>query len=110
MTCSCRGSAGRRDLGPGRRAAVVKLSHYLGGLMVVPLIGRWLAAVAGGLLVLVVWGSVIGTLIVPRPVGSRLTRWVDRLVNGAFGLVTAAIADYRRRDQVLVGQAAAILP
>jgi hypothetical protein len=40
--------------------------------MVVPLIGRWLAAVAGGLLVLVVWGSVIGTLLVPRPVGSRL--------------------------------------
>jgi hypothetical protein len=77
--------------------------------MVVPLIGRWLAAVAGGLLVLVVWGSVIGTLLVPRPVGSRLTRWVDRLVNGSFGLVTAGIADYRRRDRVLVGQAAAIL-
>jgi len=77
--------------------------------MVVPLIGRWLAAVAGGLLVLVVWGSVIGTLLVPRPVGSRLTRWVDRLVNGAFGLVTAAVAEYRRRDRVLVGQAAAIL-
>src|SRR4029450_3755463 len=30
-------------------------------------------------------------------------------VNGAFGLVTAAIPDYRRRDRVLVGQAAAIL-
>ena len=57
--------------------------------MVVPLIGRWLAAVVGGLLVLAVWGSVIGTLIVPRPVGSRLTRWVDRFVNGAFSLVTS---------------------
>ena len=62
--------------------------------MVVPLIGRWLAAVVGGLLVLTVWGSVIGTLIVPRPVGSRLTRWVDRLVSGAFSLVTTAIAWY----------------
>jgi len=77
--------------------------------MVVPLIGRWLAAVVGGLLVLAVWGSVIGTLIVPRPVGSRLTRWVDRFVNGAFSLVTTAIADFRRRDRVLVRQAAAIL-
>ena len=77
--------------------------------MVMPVIGRWLAAVAGGLLVLTAWGSVIGTLIVPRPVGSRLTRWVDRLVNGAFGLVTRSIADYRRRDRVLVRQAAAIL-
>ena len=77
--------------------------------MVVPVVGWWLAAVAGGLLVLTVWGSVIGTLIVPRPVGSRLTRWVDRLVNGAFSLATTAIADYRRRDRVLVRQAAAIL-
>jgi hypothetical protein len=77
--------------------------------MVMPLIGRWLAAVAGGLLVLTAWASVIGTLIVPRPVGSRLTQWVDRLVDGVFGLVTAAIADYWRRDRVLVGQAAAIL-
>jgi hypothetical protein len=77
--------------------------------MAVPLIGRWLAAVVGGLLVLTVWGSVIGTLIVPRPVGSWLTRWVDRLVNGAFSLATTAIAEYRRRDRVLAGQAPAIL-
>jgi hypothetical protein len=35
--------------------------------------------------------------------------WVDRLVNGAFSLATMAIADYRRRDRVLVRQAAAIL-
>jgi hypothetical protein len=33
--------------------------------MVVPVIGRWLAAVVGGLLVLTVWGSVIGTLMCP---------------------------------------------
>src|SRR4029453_11407624 len=67
--------------------------------MAVPLIGRWLAAVVGGLLVLTVWGSVIKTLMVPRPVGSWLTRWVDRLVNGAFSLATAGIAEYRRRDR-----------
>src|SRR4029453_6025057 len=80
-----------------------RLSHYLGGLMVMPPIGRWLAAVAGGLLVLTVWGSVIGTLLVPRPVGSRLTRWVDRSVNGAFSLVTSGIAEYRRRARVRGG-------
>jgi len=77
--------------------------------MAMPLIGRWLAAVVGGLLVLAVWGSVIGTLIVPRPVCSWLTRWADRLVNGAFSLVTAAIAEYPRRDRVLARQAPAIL-
>src|SRR5215472_4487613 len=77
--------------------------------MVVPFAARTVAAVAGALLVLTAWHSVIGTLIVPRPVSSWLTRWADRIVNGAFRLVTGRIADFRRRDQVLAAQAAAIL-
>src|SRR6266568_593996 len=77
--------------------------------MVVPLAGRSVAAVAGALLVLTAWASAVGTLIVPRPVSSWLTRWVDRIVNGAFRLMAGAIADYRRRDRVLAAQAAAIL-
>jgi hypothetical protein len=36
------------------------------------------AAVVGGLLVLVAVSSVTVTLIVSRPVNSRLTRWADR--------------------------------
>ena len=78
-------------------------------MVVVPLAERSVAAVAGGLLVLTAWASVIGTVIVPRPVSSWLTRWVDRIVNGAFRLATSAIADHRRRDRVLAAQAAAIL-
>jgi hypothetical protein len=77
--------------------------------MVVPLIARSLAAVAGGLLVLTAWASVVGTLMVPRAVGSWLTAWTDRIVNGAFRLVTGAIDDPQRRDRVLATQAAAIL-
>jgi hypothetical protein len=77
--------------------------------MVVPLIGRSVAAVAGALLVLTAWTSAVGTLIVPRPVSSWLTRWVDRVVNGAFRLVSRGIRDYRRRDRLLAAQAAAIL-
>ncbi len=42
--------------------------------MVVPLAARCVAAACGALLVLTGWQSVIGTLIVPRPVGSWLTR------------------------------------
>ncbi len=61
--------------------------------MVVPLVGRSVAAVAGVLLVLTAGVSVIGTLIVPRPVSSWLTRWVDRIVNEAFRLATRANAD-----------------
>src|SRR6266536_6102948 len=77
--------------------------------MVVPLIGRAVAAVVGAVLVLSAVGSVIETLIVPRAVGGWLTRSVDRVVNGAFWVATSRIADYRQRDRVLVKQAAAIL-
>ncbi|HYZ56076.1 MAG TPA: hypothetical protein VE733_21605 [Streptosporangiaceae bacterium] len=77
--------------------------------MVVPLIDRWVAAAVGALLVLTAAVSVTGTLIVSRPVASLLTRWVDQVVDGAFQLATRPIADYKRRDRVLAGQAAAIL-
>ena len=77
--------------------------------MVMPLAVRVVAAVIGALLVITGARSVIGTIIVPRPVGSWLTRWVDRIVNGIYQLVTSRIADYKRRDRMLAGQAAAIL-
>ncbi len=65
--------------------------------MVVPLAGRVIAAIVGGLLVITAARSLIGTIIVPRPVGSWLTRWVDKLVNGAYITVTGVIASHRRR-------------
>jgi hypothetical protein len=77
--------------------------------MVVPLIGRSAAAVIGGLLVLTAASSLIGTVIVPRPVTSWLTRWADKIVNSAFRMATAKISDANRRDRVLATQAAAIL-
>ena len=77
--------------------------------MTVPMYARSVAAVIGGLLVLVVWASVIGTLIVPRPGNGRLARRVVWLVNMAFRRAAGAIADYQRRDRVLARQAAAIL-
>jgi len=77
--------------------------------LVVPLAGRVIAACVGGLLVITATRSLIGTVIVPRPVGSWLTRWVDKLLNAAFLMATARIADHKRRDRVLAAQAAAIL-
>jgi len=77
--------------------------------MVVPLAARAVAAVVGGLIVLVTAGSVIGTLIVPRPSGSRLTNMVDVAVNWTFQLVASMMKDYRQRDRVLAAQAASIL-
>lgn len=77
--------------------------------MVVPLFARVIAAVAGGVLVLTVWGSTIGALIVSRPVASRLTRAADKSVSVLFRIISEHVTDYRRRDRVLAGQAAAIL-
>jgi hypothetical protein len=77
--------------------------------MVVPLWGRVIAAVAGGSMVVTVWCSVIGALIVPRLVASRLTRMGDRSVNGLFQLAVKHIGDFHRRDRVLSVQAAALL-
>ena len=77
--------------------------------MVMPMAGRLVAAAAGGLLVLAAWASVTETLIVSRSVGGWLTRWVDRIVNGAFGLVAGAIVNYKRRDRLLATQSATIL-
>ena len=89
--------------------------------MLMPLAGRVVAAVIGGLLVLTSASSVIGTLIVSRSVSSRLTRWVDRAVDWTYQLVVARFAGspgdsderrqeaYRERDLLLATQAAAIL-
>ena len=77
--------------------------------MIVPTWGRVIAAVAGGGLVLMVWASVIGALIVSRAVGSRLTRLADRCVNGIFQMAVRRVDDFRRRDRLLSVQGAAIL-
>jgi len=77
--------------------------------MVVPLAGRAVAAAAGGVLVLTVWISAVGTLITPRQISNWLTRLVDKTVNKAFTMVVSHIADYRQRDRVLAAEAPAIL-
>jgi hypothetical protein len=77
--------------------------------MVVPLAARWAAAACGIVLILTGWQSVVGTLIVPRPVASRLTRSVDRLVVAVYRMVTRSVTDYVKRDRTLATQAAAIL-
>jgi hypothetical protein len=60
-------------------------------------------------LVLSAVASVVGTVIVPRKTGSRLTRLVASAVNGLFQLITRPVASYRRRDRITASQAALIL-
>ena len=77
--------------------------------MVVPLAGRVVAAVLGGLLVITAARSVVDTIIVPRPATGWLTRAVDKTVNVLYSLFLLLIRDYKRTDRVLASQAAAIL-
>jgi hypothetical protein len=77
--------------------------------MAVPLAARWVAAAIGALLVLTAWSSVIGTLIVPRPVASWLTRVVDQVIIVVYRVLMHPVDNYRRRDRILATQAAAIL-
>ena len=58
---------------------------------------------------LTIWQSVIGTLIVSRPVASWLTRLADRAVVAAYHAVIRPVRDFRRRDRILATQASAIL-
>jgi hypothetical protein len=77
--------------------------------MVVPIAARGVAAGVGALLVLVTAKSVIGTLIVPRPAGGRVTAAIDGAVNAAYRIAARLIRDYSQRDKLLATQAAAIL-
>jgi hypothetical protein len=77
--------------------------------MVVPLAARALAAVAGGILVLTVWTSAVGTLITPRQVSNWLTRLVDHGVDKAFRMVARVVPSYQRRDRLLAAQAPVVL-
>ena len=77
--------------------------------MTAPIAVRDIAAAAGLLIVLGTAVSVVGTVIVPRKSGSRLTRLVASAVNGIFGLIARPVASYQWRDRIMAGQAAVIL-
>jgi hypothetical protein len=78
-------------------------------LVIAPIAARDVAAAAGAVLVLSAIASVVGTVIVPRKTGSRLTRLVASAVDGLFRLITSPVASYRRRDRILAPQAAVVL-
>jgi hypothetical protein len=91
--------------------ALSPLGRQFGRLlpMVMPMASRVVFAVVGGLLVISAGSSVTGTLIVSRPVRSRLTHVVDWAVGEVYQLAIRRITEFRRRDRMLATQAAAIL-
>ena len=77
--------------------------------MVVPLAGRAIAAVIGGLLVITAGRSVLTTIIVPRPTASWLIRSVDKATVAVYEMAVKHVHDFRTKDRVLATQAAVIL-
>jgi hypothetical protein len=77
--------------------------------MVVPQLARDIAAAVGVLLIITAAASVIGTLIVPRPVANLLTRRIDWVVKIAFDAGTKHIREYRKRDRIRSAHAATLL-
>jgi len=68
-------------------------------------LGRDLAAAIGVLLIVVAGWSVIGTVVVPRRIRSRLTRAVAVTVDAAFHFVADHFDSYEPRDRILAAQA-----
>jgi hypothetical protein len=68
-------------------------------------VGRDLAAVVGAFLILAAGWSVIGTVVVPRRVRSRLARGVAIAVAWVFHFVADGFDSYEPRDRILAAQA-----
>jgi hypothetical protein len=68
-------------------------------------VGRDLAAVVGALLILATGWSVIGTVVVPRRIRSRLPRTVAITVDATFHFVADHFDSYEPRDRLLAAQA-----
>jgi hypothetical protein len=63
---------------------------------------QWTGFVAGIAIVILVWGSLVRTAVLPRGHLSRLSVFVGRkLVRGAFLFVAGLFGDYERKDRIL---------
>jgi hypothetical protein len=68
-------------------------------------LGRDLAAAIGALLIVVAGWSVIGTVVVPRRIRSRLIRGLAIVVDRSFHFVADLFDSYEPRDRILAAQA-----
>jgi hypothetical protein len=65
---------------------------------------RWMGFAAGLAVVGGTWLSVLGTLVVPRGVDSRISRTCDRGLDYVFRHVTGGVRVFARRDRILAWQ------
>jgi len=68
-------------------------------------VGRDLGAAVGVLLIVIAGSSLIGTVVIPRRIRSRLARAVGVTVDASFHLVANRFDSYEPRDRILASQA-----
>jgi hypothetical protein len=67
-------------------------------------IGAWLGFAGGLFVVLGTLSSVVGTLVVPRGVNSRISRAVDRVLDALFLQLARRVRSFERCDRMLAWQ------
>ncbi|MDT4891855.1 MAG: hypothetical protein QOE97_890 [Pseudonocardiales bacterium] len=72
---------------------------------VLPAPAQWVGFAAGLALALSTWLSVIGTLIVPRPINSRISKLSGRTAIAVFAAMRRPLRTYPARDRLLAWQA-----
>ncbi len=68
------------------------------------MIGSWLGFAVGVFVVTSTMFSVVGTLVVPRGVNSRISRAVDRALDVVFLHLARRVRSFERRDRILAWQ------
>ena len=69
------------------------------------MVGSWLGFAAGLVIIVGTAASIVGTLVVPRSVDSRVSRACEVLLDVVFRLITRPCRTFARRDRVLAWQA-----
>jgi hypothetical protein len=70
---------------------------------------RWVGFIAGMAVVACTAASVVGTLVLPRGIHSRISRTTDRAVDAGFALLIKPARTYVQRDRILAWQGPAAL-
>jgi hypothetical protein len=67
-------------------------------------IGAWFGFAVGLVVVVVTYASVVGTLVVPRGINSRISRTVDRSLDAGFLQLAMRVRSFERRDRIFAWQ------
>jgi hypothetical protein len=69
-----------------------------------PVIGAWVGSVVGLFVVVGTLSSVVGNLVVPRGINSRISRAVDSTLDAGFLQLSRRVKSYERRDRIFAWQ------